>query len=88
MIWLVVAFCWGLAGFLALATLYRAVLAIAALLNLRFKSSIPELSSAPKRFVILIPAHNEELLIQEVIRSIRAPTSQFGRTTLKVLVVL
>ena len=70
MMTLLLVLVWVLAGIVIAACLYRAAFAAAYLL-------LPDsqTESKPKRerrFAVIIPAHDEELLIEEVLRTIRA----------------
>lgn len=67
---LVISIAWVLAGVVAVAAAYRALFAAAFLLLPKPDQSTADMP-APERFVVLIPAHDEELLIGEVIRTIR-----------------
>ena len=63
---------WTFALAVAGAALYRATFAIAYLVAGRRSVETGPIAGEPPRFAVLIPAHDEELLIATVIQSIRA----------------
>lgn len=62
---------WLAATVVALAALYRAVFAVAYLVRRDPAEGLAD-PAVPPRFAVLIPAHDEELLIESVLRSVRA----------------
>lgn len=63
---------WALALAVTVAAFYRATFAAAYFVSGRKKTDSQPTTGSPPRFAVLIPAHDEELLIETVIQTIRA----------------
>ncbi len=71
MMTLLVLVAWVAAAIVAMAALYRAIFALAYLIRPDPAKGLAD-PAEPPRFAVLIPAHDEELLIESVLRSVRA----------------
>ncbi len=81
---LLLVLAWTLAIVVALAAAYRALFAAAFLLTPRSPAP-PAAGADAVRFAVLIPAHDEELLIDAVIRTIRAADYPQDRIAIHVI---
>jgi len=81
---LLASIAWVLAILVALAAAYRAVFSIAYLVT-PHRQPPPAAGEDARRFAVLIPAHDEELLIDAVIRTIRAADYPQDRITIHVI---
>lgn len=81
---ILLAFAWGLAGLVAVAAGYRAVFALSYLMTPK-PGEPPPAGPDAHRFAVLIPAHDEELLIGEVIRTIRSADYPQDRIDIEVI---
>ena len=61
---------WAIGLFVIVPVLYRSVFAFSYLT--RPRTAAPDRKPSNRRYAVLIPAHNEELLIDAVIESVRS----------------
>ncbi len=81
--WIPIA--WIVALAVAIAAAYRAVFAVAYLLSRKSPPALTTEKGGPTRFAILIPAHDEELLIATVIQTLRA--ARYPRELIQIHVI-
>jgi 1,2-diacylglycerol 3-beta-glucosyltransferase len=82
---MVVLLAWLIATPLVVAAGYRAVLAISYLVCRESSQQSPETPAPATRFLAIVPAHNEELLIAELIESIRC--ANYPQSLIEILVI-
>lgn len=84
MSWLAALLAWLGAAYVVTAVAYRAVFGIAWLRRARADAEDVE-PEAPRRFALLIPAHDEELLVEAAIRSARTCEHPAGALVVHVI---
>jgi cellulose synthase/poly-beta-1,6-N-acetylglucosamine synthase-like glycosyltransferase len=82
---MLVPLAWLFISLLALAAAYRAILAIAYLVRRPGSTSVAGIQPPCTRFLAIVPAHNEELLIGDLIASIRR--ADYPQEAIDVLVI-